>query len=102
VKRAFPAALAAGAILAAGPAHAATFVGASDGIPRSAIALTSGETFQVSVNPASDADGADDITADIAVATAALPEPASWGLMILGSGMAGAMYRRRRAMTSGA
>jgi len=46
----------------------------------------------VSVNPANDADSADDITADIAVATAALPEPASWGLMILGSGMAGAMY----------
>jgi hypothetical protein len=41
-------------------------------------------------------DNAGSVTADITAATAAVPEPASWGLMILGFGMAGAMFRRRR------
>ena len=194
MKRAFLAALAAGAVLAASVAHSATFVvsamgnSSTDGVGLSTIALTSGETFHVSVDPtdlwsagplprwsnangltgnrfatgsdesgqpagtligqdfglwtqnglsapfgtlvgelngvfkvlgtnfngaawntgtlnlfywdSNNFDNTGSITADITAAAAALPEPASWGLMILGFGMTGAMYRRRRAMTS--
>jgi hypothetical protein len=55
MKRAFLASLAAGALLAAGAAHAAAFVvsatgnSSTDGVGLSTIALTSGEAFQVSV-----------------------------------------------------
>ncbi|HEV7385050.1 MAG TPA: PEPxxWA-CTERM sorting domain-containing protein [Phenylobacterium sp.] len=194
MKRVFLAALAAGAILAAGAAQAATFVvsamgnSSTDGSGLSTIALTSGETFQVSVDPtdlwsagplprwsnangltanrfatgsdesgqpagtligqnfglwtqnglsapfgtlvgelngvfevlgtnfngvawntgtlnlfywdSNNFDNSGSISADVTAAIAALPEPASWGLMILGFGMTGAMYRRRRTMTS--
>jgi hypothetical protein len=194
MKRVFLAALAAGAILAAGAAHAATFVvsamgnSSTDGAGLSTIALTSGETFQVSVDPtdlwsagplprwsnangltgnrlatgsdesgqpagtligqdfglwtqnglsapfgtlvgelngvfkvlgtnfngvawntgtlnllywdSNNFDNSGSISAEVTSAIAALPEPASWGLMILGFGMTGAMYRRRRTMTS--
>jgi hypothetical protein len=196
MKRAFLASLAAGALLAAGAAHAATFVvsamgnSSTDGVGLSTIALTSGETFQVSVDPtdlwsagalprwsnangltgnrlatgsdesgeaagtligqdfglwtqnglsapfgtlvgelngvfkvlgtdfsgaawntgtlnlfywdSNNFDNSGSVTADVRAAIAALPEPASWGLMILGFGMTGAMYRRRRAMPSNA
>jgi hypothetical protein len=194
MKRVFLAALAAGAILAAGAAQAATFVvsamgnSSTDGSGLSTIALTSGETFQVSVDPtdlwsagplprwsnangltgnrfatgsdesgqpagtligqnfglwtqnglsapfgtlvgelngvfevlgtnfngvawntgtlnlfywdSNNFDNSGSISANVTAAIAALPEPASWGLMILGFGMTGAMYRRRRTMTS--
>jgi len=40
-------------------------------------------------------DNTNSITA--AVGTALVPEPAAWGLMILGFGLSGAMLRRRRA-----
>src|SRR5258708_19291434 len=194
MKRLAVVALAAGAALVAGAAHAATFVvsamgnSSSGGVGLATIALTAGESFQVSVNPTdlwsagalprwSNADGltgpriatgsdesgqaagtligadfglwtenglaapfgtlvgelngmfkvlgtnfsgtawntgtldlfywasnngdnAGSVPADITAATAAVPEPASWGLMILGFGMAGAMFRhRRRAIT---
>jgi hypothetical protein len=196
MKRAFLASLAAGALLAAGGAHAATFVvsamgnSSTDGVGLSTIALTSGETFQVSVDPtdlwsagalprwsnangltgnrlatgsdesgeaagtligqdfglwtqnglsapfgtlvgelngvfkvlgtdfsgaawntgtlnlfywdSNNFDNSGSVTADVRAAIAALPEPASWGLMILGFGMTGAMCRRRRAMPSNA
>ena len=38
---------------------------------------------------------------DVAAATAVVPEPATWALMIGGFGMAGAMLRRRRAHRAG-
>jgi hypothetical protein len=41
--------------------------------------------------------GAATVTADFTLKAAAVPEPASWALMIGGFGMAGATLRRRRA-----
>ena len=47
-------------------------------------------------------DNSGSISADVAAATGVVPEPASWSMMILGFGMAGAMFRRRRQMVQAA
>ena len=48
----------------------------------------------------SEVDWAKDIVVDRAYITSAVPEPATWGLMITGFGLAGvALRRRRRALT---
>src|SRR6185437_394394 len=47
-------------------------------------------------------DNSGSISADVAAATGVVPEPASWAMMILGFGMAGAMFRRRRQMAQAA
>jgi len=196
MKRLSFAALAAGAVVVAGGAHAATFLvsamgnSSTDGSALSTISLTSGELFQVSVDPNdlwsagplprwSNADGltgnrvatgtdesgeaagtligqdfgtwtqngltapfgtlvgeingvfhvlgtsfsgaawdtgtlnlfywdsnnfdnSGSISADVTAAAGVVPEPATWGMMILGFGMAGAMFRRRRQLLQAA
>jgi len=47
-------------------------------------------------------DNSGSISADVAAATGVVPEPASWAMMILGFGMAGATFRRRRQMAQAA
>jgi hypothetical protein len=45
-------------------------------------------------------DNSGSVAANVSAATTAVPEPASWGLMILGSGVTAALLRRRRATAS--
>lgn len=47
-------------------------------------------------------DNTGSVSADVAAATGVVPEPGTWAMMILGFGMAGAMFRRRRAMAQAA
>jgi hypothetical protein len=47
-------------------------------------------------------DNAGSISADVTAAAGVVPEPTSWGMMILGFGMAGAIFRRRRSMAQAA
>ena len=56
--------------------------------------LTGGETFSVFGFPQS----SHTVTDGQAVGVSAVPEPAAWTLMIGGLGLAGAAFRRRRAL----
>lgn len=47
-------------------------------------------------------DNTGSVSADVTATSGVVPEPASWAMMILGFGMAGAMFRRRRLMAQAA
>ena len=47
-------------------------------------------------------DNTGSVSADVTATSGVVPEPASWAMMIMGFGMAGAMFRRRRLMAQAA
>lgn len=57
-------------------------------------------TYTINLAGHSDADGAYQGTVKFNLAAAGVPEPATWGLMLLGFGLMGSSMRRRRARTA--
>jgi len=73
--------------------------GTSDTWALSNIMLGAG-TYTINLAGHSDSDGAYQGTVKFNLAAAGVPEPATWGLMLLGFGLMGSSMRRRRARTA--
>jgi len=74
--------------------------GVFDSASREMIPLTAGATNLLTINGTTFGDASYSGTLSFGGATAAVPEPATWGLMLLGFGAVGFSMRRKRSASA--